>query len=70
MQDLQLQERGASAAQLSELLQERAALQAQLDMMQQHAAVTLKHAASAQVGSCMLGSFAAGRPSAHGQQRQ
>ena len=66
VQGLQLQDQGASAAQLSELLQERAALQARLDMMQQHAAVTLKHAASAQVGSRMLGSSAAGGLQAHG----
>ena len=66
VQGLQLQHTGASAAQLSELLQERAALQARLDMMQQHAAEALKHAASAQVSSRMLGSSAAGRPQAHG----
>ena len=65
-QGLQLEHQGASAAQLSELLQERAALQARLDMMQQHAAETLQHAASAQVSSCMLGSSAAGGPQAHG----
>ena len=64
VQGLQLQHPGANVAQLSELLQERAALQARLEMMQQHAAVTLEHAASAQVSSCKLGPHAAGGPQA------
>lgn len=61
VQGLQLHHQGASAAQLSELLQERAALQARLDMMQQHAAVTLKHAASAQVGLLHAGTICSRR---------